>query len=174
MLLHHLPAASQNRSYYLSPPLVLSVSRLHVVQVEPPYSTSFLGYTPYLLTNCGNMRRRSLVEDSSGFSLKSGSVLEESDHTGPTDDGVDSDTDLTDVDAFPDKDDGDKTWLFPNEDHPPEYYLQQLEIFNEQEYAKEDYKDSSTRLLNRMEEQWNQYVSCSLVACARIHELIAA
>src|SRR4051812_16008626 len=73
MLLHHLPAASQNRSYYLSPPLVLSVSRLHVVQVEPPYSTSFLGYTPYLLTNCGNMRRRSLVEDSSGFSLKSGS-----------------------------------------------------------------------------------------------------
>jgi hypothetical protein len=106
--------------------------------------------------DCGNMQRCSIVEDSSGVSLKSGAVLEESDHTGPKGDGVDSDTDLTDVDAFPEEEDEDKTWLFPNEDHPPEHYLQQLEIFNEQEYTKEDYRDSSTRLLNRMEEQWNQ------------------
>ncbi|KAH5702852.1 hypothetical protein HBI18_255460, partial [Parastagonospora nodorum] len=41
-------------------------------------------------------------------------------------------------------------------DHPPAYYLQQLENFDEQEYTKEDYKDSSTRLLDRMEDQWNQ------------------
>lgn len=78
------------------------------------------------------------------------------------------DTDLTDINEFADnnnEDDEDKAWLFPNEDHPPEYYLQQLEVFNEQEYAKEDYKDSSTRLLNRMEDQWNPYVPrsyCSL------------
>jgi hypothetical protein len=76
------------------------------------------------------------------------------------------DTDLTDINEFANNEDHeDEAWLFPNEDHPPEYYLQQLEVFNEQDYAKEDYKDSSTRLLNRMEDQWNQYVSrshCSL------------
>jgi len=74
------------------------------------------------------------------------------------------DTDQTDVNELSDindESDEDEAWLLPNEDHPPEYYLQQLEIFNEQEYAKEDYKDSSTRLLNRMEDQWNQYVSLS-------------
>ncbi|KAH5553381.1 hypothetical protein HBI26_238320 [Parastagonospora nodorum] len=52
--------------------------------------------------------------------------------------------------------DEDEAWLLPNEDHPPAYYLQQLENFDEQEYTKEDYKDSSTRLLDRMEDQWNQ------------------
>jgi hypothetical protein len=98
------------------------------------------------------LQQRSLVEESSGSSFESGTFFEDSDFDGPTGNGIDSDTDLTDVNAFADKD---------NKDHPPEYNLQQLEIFNEQEYAKEDYKDSSTRLLNRMEDQWNQYVSCS-------------
>lgn len=63
---------------------------------------------------------------------------------------MDSETDLTDVDAFAGKDDGDEAWLCPNEDHPPAYYLQQLESFDDQEYTNQDYKDSSTRLLNRM------------------------
>ncbi|KAF1352703.1 hypothetical protein EJ07DRAFT_168822 [Lizonia empirigonia] len=76
-----------------------------------------------------------------------------------TDDGVELDTDFTDVNEFADNNNEineDEAWLFPIEDHPPEYYLQQLEVFNEQEYAKEDYKDSTTRLLNFMEDQWNQ------------------
>ncbi|XP_014550159.1 hypothetical protein COCVIDRAFT_116292 [Bipolaris victoriae FI3] len=77
-----------------------------------------------------------------------------------TDHSVELDTDLTDVDEFADKNEQNGAWLFPNDDHPPEYYLQQLENFNEQEYAKEDYKDSSTRLLNRMEDQWNQPLPC--------------
>ena len=105
------------------------------------------------------MRRRSPLKSSSN----------DSDYTrSDTHDGMELDTDLTDINEFADnndEDDEDEAWLFPNEDHPPEYYLQQLEVFNEQEYAKEDYKDSSTRLLNRMEDQWNQYVSrshCSL------------
>jgi hypothetical protein len=63
---------------------------------------------------------------------------------------VDSNTDLANINAFAHKDDEDEAWLFSNEDHPPEYYLKLLEIFDEQEYAKEDYKDSSTRLLNCM------------------------
>jgi len=81
------------------------------------------------------------------------------------DEGARSDTDLTDVDVCTDEDGEDdkqcggiedEAWLCPNEDHPPKHYLQQLEAFDEQEYTKEDYKESSTRLLNRMEDQWNQ------------------
>ena len=75
------------------------------------------------------------------------------------------DTDLTDVDTCTDEDDEDdkqwegtedEAWLSPNEDHPPEHYLQQLETFDERAYTEEDYSNSSTRLLNRMEDQWNQ------------------
>ncbi|KAF1967816.1 hypothetical protein BU23DRAFT_583589 [Bimuria novae-zelandiae CBS 107.79] len=98
------------------------------------------------------MRRRSPVE---GSSSKSESSFNESDYTGPNsdaDDGVESDTDPTDVDASADEgdedEDEDEAWLSPNEDYPPEYYLQQLETFDEQDYTKEDYKDSSTRLID--------------------------
>lgn len=41
-------------------------------------------------------------------------------------------------------------------DTSPEYYLQQMAAFDEQEYTKEDYEQSSTRLIDRMEDQWNQ------------------
>ncbi|KAF2685708.1 C2H2 finger domain protein [Lentithecium fluviatile CBS 122367] len=99
------------------------------------------------------MRRRSPVDSSS----------DESEYTGSgVDDGLESDTDLTDVDTCTDEDDEQcegaegEAWLSPDEDHPPEHYLQQLETFDEREYTKEDYKDSSTRLLDRMEDQWNQ------------------
>ena len=74
-------------------------------------------------------------------------------------DGVNSDTDLSDNGTITDNDDEDEAWLSPHEDHSPEHYLQQLAIFDEKEYTKEDYKDSSTRLLDRLEDQWNQYVS---------------
>jgi hypothetical protein len=88
---------------------------------------------------------------------------EESEYAEPAvDDGVGLDTDLTDVDTCTDEDDKqcngteDEAWLFPEEDLPPEHYLQQMETFDDQEYIKEDYKDGTTRLLDRMEEQWNQ------------------
>jgi hypothetical protein len=102
------------------------------------------------------MQRRSPVNSSSDESEFAGSDV---------DNGVGSDTDLTDVDTYTDDDDDDdkqcegtedETWLSPDEDHPPKHYLQQLETFDEREYMKEDYKDSSTRLLDRMEDQWNQ------------------
>ena len=50
------------------------------------------------------------------------------------------DTDLTDVDTCTDEDDEDdkqydgtedEAWPSPNEDEPPEHYLQQLETFDE-------------------------------------------
>jgi hypothetical protein len=106
-----------------------------------------------------DMRRRSPVKSSSN----------DSDYTGSdTDDGVEPDTDLIEVNEFADNNnesDEDEAWLSLNKDHPPEHYLQQLEMFDEQEYTRQDYKDSSTRLIDRMEDQWNQYVSrscCSL------------
>jgi hypothetical protein len=119
------------------------------------------------------MRRHSPIErfsceDSSG----------DGDYTGSdAGDRLESDTDLTDVDAVADEDDEDdedEAWLSPSEDHPPEHYLQELEMFDEEEYTKQDYKDSSTRLINRMEDEWNQYVSHPHVACARMHGVTLA
>jgi hypothetical protein len=107
------------------------------------------------------MQQCSLVEKSSGSSFESGTFFKDSYFDGPTGNGIDLDTNLTDINAFADKDSKDEAWLFSNEGHLPEYYLQQLETFNKQEYAKEEYKDSSTRLLNCMKYQWNQYYSCS-------------
>ncbi|ORX95381.1 hypothetical protein BCR34DRAFT_607969 [Clohesyomyces aquaticus] len=99
------------------------------------------------------MRRRLLVDGSSDESEYAGS---------DTDGGVESDTDLTDDETCVDEDNEqgegveDQAWLFADENHLPEHYLQQLETFDETEYTKEDYKDSSTRLLDRIEDQWNQ------------------
>lgn len=99
-------------------------------------------------------RRRSPTDDSS----------DESEYVGSDPDGdTESDTDLTSVDTCTTDEDNDDQPCesaddeanSPNEDHPPEYYLQQLETFDEQEYTRQDYKDSSTRLLDRIEEQWN-------------------
>ncbi|KAF1364477.1 hypothetical protein EJ07DRAFT_27239, partial [Lizonia empirigonia] len=78
------------------------------------------------------------------------------------DDAEDSDTDLSDVDAFTNEDDGhdkhggDEPYLSLDKGHPPEYYLQQLEVFDEGLYTQEDYSVSTTRLLDRMEDQWNE------------------
>jgi hypothetical protein len=96
-------------------------------------------------------------------------ISNDSNYTGSdTDDGVEMDTDPIDVNESADinnKNDEDEAWLSLDKDHPPEHYLQQLEMFDEQEYTRQDYKDSSTRLIDCMEDQWNQYVSrshCSL------------
>jgi hypothetical protein len=105
----------------------------------------------HLFTDRCDMRRRSPTGNSSYEDSS-----EDSDYTGShAGDGVESDSDLTDVDAVADKDDKNEAWLSSNEDHPPEHYLQELEMFNEEEYTKQDYKDSSTRLIDRMKGEWN-------------------
>ena len=101
------------------------------------------------------MQRRLLVERSPNSSFKPGTLLKERDYSGPTGDDVYLDTNLLYADAFPDEDDEDGAYLSPDNDYLPEYYIQQLKTFNEEEYVKEDYKKSSTCLLNYMEEQWN-------------------
>lgn len=49
-----------------------------------------------------------------------------------------------------------KPWLVVDPDHPPEYYLQQVEELDEAEFTQEDYAAGSTVLLDRMEVQWVQ------------------
>ncbi|USP82160.1 hypothetical protein yc1106_09434 [Curvularia clavata] len=93
-----------------------------------------------LLADCGDLQRRSLVEQPPSFSFKPGNSLKESDYAGPTSDEVDPDTDLTYADAFADKDDEKEALLSLQNDHPPEYYIQQLEVSKDEECTKEDLK----------------------------------
>jgi len=68
-----------------------------------------------------------------------------------SDDEAGCETDLTDpIDV------ADSAWLLADNDHPPEYYLQLAEDFDETEDAKEDYSLGTTLLLDRIEEQWFQ------------------
>ncbi|KAF2415628.1 hypothetical protein EJ08DRAFT_673832 [Tothia fuscella] len=94
-------------------------------------------------------RRRDHDEDSSSDTEGSAS--------GSGDD-LAYETDATEVTG--DNEDGepvDSAWLLGDNDHPPEYYLRQLDELDETEYTEQDYSDGSTLLLNRIEEQWRQY-----------------
>lgn len=72
-----------------------------------------------------------------------------------------SDTDLTDFedDAAPpgdSNDANDAALLFADNEHPPEYYIQQLQNFDETIYTQEDYGKGTTDLLDRIEGKWIQ------------------
>ncbi|KAH1663038.1 hypothetical protein KXX46_006053, partial [Aspergillus fumigatus] len=69
------------------------------------------------------------------------------------------DTDLTEPEdeGSQDKDVSDAALLFADNEHPPEYYIQQLANFDETDYTKEDYGKGTTALLNRVEEKWSQF-----------------
>ena len=67
------------------------------------------------------------------------------------------DTDPTNSDADADRDnDADISWLLEeDQDHPPEYYLNQENGFDEEDYMKEDYSDNSTVLLDAIRDRWH-------------------
>jgi hypothetical protein len=76
----------------------------------------------------------------------------------------DSDTDATsavDLDVDDDSDAEidfeDQTQLFGGNVHPPEYYQQAVEEFNESAFDSEDYSPGSNLLLAAVEEQWRLY-----------------
>jgi hypothetical protein len=73
-----------------------------------------------------------------------------------TDDESESVTNMTEVDTDVEEDDeADLLWLYEeDEDYPLEYYLKQLDGFDESEFANKDYSEKSANLLNRIEEQW--------------------
>jgi hypothetical protein len=75
-----------------------------------------------------------------------------------------SETELTDVDNDVDEVVEDVQYLeglidcadLTDEVHPPEYYLKQMEEFDESEFTTEDYSNGTTHLLDQIEEQWRQ------------------
>ncbi|KAL6228990.1 hypothetical protein BDW75DRAFT_235532 [Aspergillus navahoensis] len=71
------------------------------------------------------------------------------------------DTDLTEPEDEEDEDQlrdaGDAALLFADNEHPPEYYIQQLENFDKTIYTQEDYGKGTTALLDRVEEKWSQF-----------------
>lgn len=68
------------------------------------------------------------------------------------------DTDLTEPEDedVPLQDASDAALLFADNEHPPEYYIQQLANFDETIYTQEDYAKGTTNLLDRVKEKWSQ------------------
>ncbi|PWY96802.1 hypothetical protein BO94DRAFT_571035 [Aspergillus sclerotioniger CBS 115572] len=62
------------------------------------------------------------------------------------------DTDLTEPEdkGSQDRDVSNAALLFADNEHPPEYYIQQLANFDETDYTTEDYGKDTTALLNRV------------------------
>ena len=81
------------------------------------------------------------------------SLSKESEYIDSKTDEASSSIDLTNVNTSSNNNDNNRAWLLANEDYLPEYYLKQLNTFNDVEYTKEDYKPSSTYLLNHIKEQ---------------------
>lgn len=74
----------------------------------------------------------------------------ETEATDPDESVSDCDFDGIDVDAE------DQAQLFGGNLHPPEYYIQAIEEFNEGEYDVQDYSDNTLRLLNASEDDWRR------------------
>jgi hypothetical protein len=68
------------------------------------------------------------------------------------------DTDLTEPEGedVQLQDVSDAALLFADNEHPPEYYIQQLANFDATIYTQEDYSKGTTALLDRVKEKWSQ------------------
>ncbi|CAG8076758.1 unnamed protein product [Penicillium salamii] len=73
--------------------------------------------------------------------------------------GGGSDTDLTEPEDEADEafNADDASLLFADNEYTPEYYIQQLQNFDETVYTQEDYAKGTTALLDRIEEKWSQF-----------------
>lgn len=89
-------------------------------------------------------------------SCESSSDSDYSDREGTEDSG--SDTDLTEPEDEADqaRNADDASLLFADNEHTAEYYIQQLQNFDETTYMQEDYGKGTTALLDRIEEKWSQ------------------
>ncbi|KAJ5384231.1 hypothetical protein N7517_002142 [Penicillium concentricum] len=96
-------------------------------------------------------------------SCQSSSDSEYSEREGTEDCG--SDTDLTEPEdeAYQPCNAGDASLLFADNEYTAEYYIQQLQNFDETVYTQEDYGKGTTALLNRIEEKWSQLVLLSIL-----------
>jgi hypothetical protein len=105
------------------------------------------------------MRHRRQPSPSSSSSESDDTDIESCFDTGDEAGSIDSDTIATDCDS--DVEGGDEAGdLIVDEDedkdHPPEYYLNQEDEFDESEYMAEDYSDGSCLLLDYIEERFYQ------------------
>ncbi|XP_044715124.1 uncharacterized protein HRG_11392 [Hirsutella rhossiliensis] len=73
------------------------------------------------------------------------------------------DLNFNDADGFVDADVEDQVQLFGGNVHPPEYYREAVEKFNETAYEAQDYSDGSLLLLDACDAQWRQY--CEVLGC---------
>lgn len=88
------------------------------------------------------------------------SSSDESDSSGSeTSDSNKYDADSTEIgnDDDQQKDAGDVAQLFADNEHSSEYYMQQLEQFDETSFSKEDYSRSTVVLLDGIEQKWFRY-----------------
>jgi hypothetical protein len=69
------------------------------------------------------------------------------------------DPDISDANLDDEADVKDQTALFSGNVHPPEYYQQAVEEFNESALDCEEYSPRTTTLLSAIEEQWCLYVN---------------
>ncbi|KAH0419558.1 hypothetical protein CcaCcLH18_14355 [Colletotrichum camelliae] len=79
-----------------------------------------------------------------------------------------SDTDATDVEDLYEDDDfdvEDQVRLFDGNVHPPEYWRRNVEGFNEDPYACQDYSPGTTVLLDAVEEQWRHVLKRDIEDC---------
>ncbi|KAM4061566.1 hypothetical protein HRG_013220 [Hirsutella rhossiliensis] len=75
------------------------------------------------------------------------------------------DLNFNDADGFVDADVEDQVQLFGGNVHPPEYYREAVEKFNETAYEAQDYSDGSLLLLDACDAQWRQYVTNDIMYC---------
>jgi hypothetical protein len=104
-----------------------------------------------------NMRRQSVDSSSDEYEpTDSETEYPLGSETEPTD-VDDFDELIEDIEDIEDAEGGiDCAYLLADEVHPPEYYLKQMDDFDESEFTTEDYGDGTTYLLNQIEEQWYQ------------------
>jgi len=104
-------------------------------------------------------RQPSSATSSSSSSKSNDSDFESCFDTGDESGSTDSDTNPTDCDSDVEGvNDADDMIINEDEDkdHPPEYYLNQEDEFNESEYMAEDYSDGSCLLLDYIEKRFSR------------------
>lgn len=108
-------------------------------------------------------RRHPMIDDSDEQSAdEDGSDLfdiAEDDCGSDTDATSIEDLDIGDAEVDDEADVEDQIALFSGNVHPPEYYRQAVEEFNESTFDCEDYSPGTTSLLDAVEEQWCLYVT---------------
>jgi hypothetical protein len=86
------------------------------------------------------------TEDECGSECDAAYETDPTDYSGEEEDDED--------DGEDDDEDDDFARLLAGNEHPPEYYLQQIKEFDDVKNTEENYSDGTTLMLDHLEEQW--------------------